>query len=702
MNNLILQNDRHRVEIAPENGAIIRLFDRVGDIELITEPRLAGNYMVLLPLPDLQGNYIIGSEQTLTEGKVDDDSLVLRWDGPLTSGAGAFDLTVTMTIRQSADGLTFDTTVENRSDYELAEVWHPILGGINGVGDRRQTRAMIPASGPQYMADETIFQNFTGFYYGNPIPEKSYPYPGQLAMPWCDLYNPELGRGVYFACCEAVDRTRRLRFALHPGMGYGRADNWPRPDDVTADVPIGLEANWVNFPYTPSGETFVSPTVHLAFHDGDWHQAAPMYRDWFTSTYKLNEPTDDWLRQELAFQWIILMLPEGQILWRYEDIPQLAQDALDAGFRTLLISGYDRGGHDSGYPYYEPDPRLGTWDDLAAAVKKAQALGAKIFFFVNLQPVDDTTEWYRDELHKYVSSGPWGERFCVGYGMGTHSARVDYTRRPNVYCNPHFKAFRDPIIAYYRKFAEIGADGIHIDKLAWAHYATDLDFNPALETTPDRAQWEGVVLAMQETIAACRAIDPNFGITFEGPWDRLLEFANVTWLWPDTGSRNMTSPVKYTFPQWLPAHYIVQPFDYIAVNNAVRIGSQLFLSPGFGTQSMAAPAMAGLSRYIRELLQVWASEKAVFFLGEYLDNQQVTVEAGDDVAWGVHRDPTSGRRGCVLMSFSEDAREATVSFAGNSDGDVRILQPAAQPCTTSLPATVVIPAERLVFIVEAE
>ena len=111
--------------------------------------------------------------------------------------------------------------------------------------------------------------------------------------------------------------------------------------------------------------------------------------------------------------------------------------------------------------------------------------------------------------------------------------------------------------------------------------------------------------------------------------------------------------------------------------------------------------MAGLSRYIRELLEVWALEKAVFFLGEYLDNQQVTVEAGDDVAWGVHRDPASGRRGCVLMSFSEDASEATVSFAGNADGEVRILQPAAQPCTTSLPATVVIPAERLVFVVEA-
>ncbi|MDP6361588.1 MAG: hypothetical protein QF473_41220, partial [Planctomycetota bacterium] len=173
-------------------------------------------------------------------------------------------------------------------------------------------------------------------------------------------------------------------------------------------------------------------------------------------------------------------------------------------------------------------------------------------------------------------------------------ARTDLTRRPNVYANPYFKPFRDAIVKQFRKFAEIGADGIHIDKLAWFNPNLSLDFNPALETSPDRANTEGILLAMREAFDACREINPDFGISFEGAWDRMLEFCNVVWLWQQTGSRHQASPIKFTFPQWLPTQQVVQPFDYHAVNNAVRYGYQIFAGPGDFSRSMQDPPMQPL------------------------------------------------------------------------------------------------------------
>ena len=48
----------------------------------------------------------------------------------------------------------------------------------------------------------------------------------------------------------------------------------------------------------------------------------------------------------------MIMLPEGNINYTIKDIPQLARDGLKYGVRSLHISGWQRGGHDNGYPYY--------------------------------------------------------------------------------------------------------------------------------------------------------------------------------------------------------------------------------------------------------------------------------------------------------------------------------------------------------------
>ena len=63
---IAIENGSYRVEVDSESGLILHLLDKKRPVDLITEPSLADNFTpLLLPLPDLDANYIYGREQQL-------------------------------------------------------------------------------------------------------------------------------------------------------------------------------------------------------------------------------------------------------------------------------------------------------------------------------------------------------------------------------------------------------------------------------------------------------------------------------------------------------------------------------------------------------------------------------------------------------------------------------------------------------------
>ena len=54
--NMKTENDFYRVEIDASTGGVRGLFDKTAKVELISEPRLAQSFRLLLPLADLEAN----------------------------------------------------------------------------------------------------------------------------------------------------------------------------------------------------------------------------------------------------------------------------------------------------------------------------------------------------------------------------------------------------------------------------------------------------------------------------------------------------------------------------------------------------------------------------------------------------------------------------------------------------------------------
>jgi hypothetical protein len=703
-----LENTQYALDFDRESGRLLQLRDKIGGFDLIQEPRLAENFRLLLPLPHMRGNYILGTEQTLTSAEKSANGIALHWAGPLRNERGEFNLGVTLWIELVGVDVQFRCEVRNGTPHQLGEVWYAMLGGMRGFGDgedARDAEVLLPHATRFWQ--QPIFRDFgntRGQTLGTLSGEHSFSYPGFMCMPWMSLFHPKRKRALYSAALEETPRVKAIRFALDPGLAEKRADgNWPRPDEV-GDLPLGLTMNWVHFPFTKPGDTFTSAPVVFRCHDGGWRESAAIYRKWFTAKYPVIKPGSTWIRRETAFLHTMFMLPEDNINLRFTEIPSWANNAHDRGINHLMIAGWQVGGHDRGYPYYTPDPRLGTWDELQAGIRAAHDLGMRVSFFVNCQPIDMTTEWYKQELHKYRVLDPYGVQYFITnyWGMGTLSARSRLiTATPNSEMNPAHPAVRALLIRQFRRLVEIGADGLHLDKF----FHTPFDFNPLLkDTSPDRAHHEGILKFLDELFAACRAINPEFCISYEGGWDRNFAYADTLWWGP------ADSTLKAVFPQMAFCAGVEQPYDYNKVNEAVLHADHLLIGPANYNRGTDYPPMQKLFEYIAEVTRIRRELLHVVSLGEKLDASDglfqrseplVTFTGAKDVRWTLFRDETTGRQAVVLANLSGRPLEVTglrIEAAGRA---CRVYQPFQAARDDRFPLSLSLAPEQVCFVVEA-
>ena len=705
-----LENELYLVEVDQTTGVIRRIYDRTGDVELITEPRIADSFQLLTQTADMHQDWISGKDQSLSSYEQTEGRLLLSWDGPLIGKSDApYEISVEMEIVFVESQIEFRLNLDNRTPRTISEVWYPIVGGISGIGERTDTRSTLRTG-----------DNVFDWYLASPIDPTeedrtselkliySYNEPNvsqvrQTGAPWVDIYNVNTRRALYFSAHDVVVRNQARRFEKRPGITAAGEDDLSSPTGYM---------HCVYYPYVRPNEAFAGPPVVFRFHDGDWHEGARLYREWFTSNLEVRDPRKDWMRQEMAYQASMFLLPEGeQVHWRFSDIPGWAKAAKNHGVNAVQIIGWCDGGAYGDQPSYKPDPRLGTWDGLAEAIRECHDMGVKVIFFVNTYPICVDLDWYDEELYRYRAideHGEWYRDESVGlgtvYGRLVTAARVVPWKkgltRLTVNGSLGVPEFRRLLVKQFRKLAEIGADGLHIDQCTgWG-----FDINPLAELPPDQAIAEGQLRCLEETLDACREVNADFSISLEShQWDRPLKYANVAWDWMPSYARDyyVTKVTKYTFPEWVGTCTVFQPYDYNVVNNAVRFGSFLHIALANWTSYMGDPLFEPLSDYIAEIQRMREELRETIYMGEYLDDLQAEVRVSNDMRYAVHRNTGSGKRAVVAVNFNAEPQNLTVSsFDGNEGGQVYIYEPFKDRVEGKLPLSVPVPGERLAIVVE--
>ena len=117
-----------------------------------------------------------------------------------------------------------------------------------------------------------------------------------------------------------------------------------------------------------------------------------------------------------------------------------------------------------------------------------------------------------------------GVTWNTGWPMGTLWGRMGHPKCM-AGADPAFPEYRKIIVDQFARLAQIGADGVHVDKM----FPVAIDYNPNLPMSPDTGPWEGAILLTKEVFAACRKYNPDWAMSFECNWDRMLQFTGATW-----------------------------------------------------------------------------------------------------------------------------------------------------------------------------
>jgi hypothetical protein len=693
-----VETDICTLKLDPISGDLIGIHWTDPEVEIIREPLLGENFRILLPHPQYEANYFYSRDQEVTRIEQSPAGVTCIYDS-LRNDRETVPVRVRYHIQQSGNRLEFSVEVDNRTNLPLAEVFFGIIGGQQGLLQREDTESLVPGENTNLAAD--VFTRFKAGGYGGGnlgirYDATGFLYPGAMQMGWIEFYNRKAGVGLYYANHDPAPRLSGLYFELRPFTKTAViGDNWPTPEDVPKDQPIGLTMGWLKFPYSKQG-LFNSGPVALQIHHGDWHEGSELYRSWFDQHFSVRRPPD-WLRKEMAWQSVIISNCEDVIVWRFKDLPKLAAGAKKYDVTTFEILGWDMGGIDRGYPQYQPNPRLGTAEEFRQALAEVKKLGVHPLIFANIQFSDTAIPLFREMLHGDAVDGLWAPDWqTFGWGEGTISARMGLTRHNMTLVSPSHPDFRKLLLDEYVQLVKDGAEGFQLDKTG---AVGSLDFNPGIPTSPDRSLPEGVLTTFQETLAKCREVNPDFALASEIFWDRSFTMVDVSYV--RMNDIDMGSPaLRYTFPEWTSTICAERPGDFNVINNGMRYGLVWAVQPRHYNDSMDEPLTRPLSRYVQELIRIRTKHKDTLFFGRFRDTVGADVQAGRDVRHSVFEGMGRPGKACVVVNFGNEETRAEVSWPGGEGKRVEVLKPYNPDETMTLPVNLQLPAHTCAVVAE--
>jgi len=473
MDTCVLENDALRLTFDRATGALVGLTAIETNWSLLDRPHLGLSFRLLVPLrrstddwlTGKRNNPVFGEKQALTSLDVaaDGRSATFIWDGVTSEEGGPLDIKVVLTVDMApvaaVPAVTFTMTIENRSPYTVEAAFCPYLGDIAHPEGADWFKTFIY----QYATagEASLWPTYTNMrgYYG-------VDYPIQLAAgapmsPYILLRSAD--QGLYAGVAAPSSELVAWHTELHPGYGSSIDARVPETRTIAGqDVATRFAA--VHMPFIQPGETRALTPVMLAPFQGGWQQGVEVYKAW-RNTWMRTPALPAWAREPHAWQQIHINSPEDELRIRFTDLVKVGEECARHGVKAIQLTGWNFGGQDQGNPSHDPDPRLGTFEELREAIAAIQALGVKVILFAKFTWADRATERFRKELIKYAVKDPYGDyQVHPGYQYHTMTQLLDLNSKrfvPMCFLSEDYLRLCEE---EFQKTLDLGADGILFDE----------------------------------------------------------------------------------------------------------------------------------------------------------------------------------------------------------------------------------------------
>lgn len=720
-----IDNENFKIAVDTKTGAISSLFVKKNNCDLIGEKKLETNFRICLPLKEYACNYIDGMDQKPTSVTKNNNVITVVFSG-MQSPKGTYPIDLSYTITLNDDYVSFKSKLTNKDTNPISEFWFPRIDGIKDFGDNREAKLAVPNYSADSRHNISLFKNYPGGRgLGAEASEWSNDYPG-MPMPWWDIYDAKNNLGLYLGYHDTICRYSTWHTYLMPNVS-GESDAWLTKENIGGQ-PAGLIFLHMCYPFIKSGETLESGEFIVRVHEGDWHNGSQFYRKWFMAHFPFDK-SNNWLRKESSWFTSIIYQPEDRIVTDFKGYNQWTKDAKEYGIGCYELIGWNNGGLERNYPLYIPEEKIGGNEEFKSLLKSIKERGDHCLVFNNYNILDKSTDWYKQELHKYMAQDEFGNQgIWMGWGESTlwarHSLNVRYHVRSSF--TPRIEEILE---GYFLQLIKDGASGFQIDKLC---VGAALDFNPLNTLKPDVALCEGLVQAIDRLYKKSKAINPDFLMASEFGLDRLLPYFDI-------GNRNSSrygiSTFRYVFPEWTSCQHISSPRDFKGVNGVVITGSVICVEPDSYQGSLKQPVYSDLANYIKEVERIRKVLADDIFLGKYYDDQFAKIQeynktsennatadgekksnpgdmpglnAGtgtnlkpsDALHYKVHGNLKTGKQTIVVANDAADTKQYVWEFPNRKVGQATLYAPFEEPKTIKSGDVLTIKGSGLHILVE--
>lgn len=480
-----------------------------------------GLVRIAAPLPDYPSHYVEMGTHGAPAIKERDGGLTLVHEC-LTTQYADLAIRVEVDIDARPEGLVLRARIDNNTDLRLPQVAFPQLLGLLPVGGIEDTRVRMSRGTIHPLRDLTMSPDDATFldiplqrYYGYGAFENS--------MKWLDFGATESGGLTMYG--------RDPRYAAQ-GLLVER----PGREAETTDL------RWIHMPLIEPGESWESGDFVVLLHRGDWHAGARAFAEFARRTYRYDAPQH--IREALAIRsmWAAVRnadKPEGGL----DRMVQIAEEVADPDLSVaeLVVWHWWR---KNGLPLIL-DPRLGTEDDLKAAIARCRELGVPVSLFVSHHLLRDTDETPPEWRHLNAAQQPVQDDWTYGRDflprwrvpfMGTHAMMRGSALAAG---------WREAALAAYEHLLGLGATSICFDQF-WSWF--EPNFSQHRDARPD-AEGDRLLEFGRQAHALIRQRNPRGTFSGEMPSEMKVPVLDYTWEWRNAEELDDDAPFRVVFPE---------------------------------------------------------------------------------------------------------------------------------------------------------
>lgn len=462
---ITLGNDRLELTFDSKTAALLGLRCLQTGWEAIGRPELGLSFEMLVPTraseqPWQHGgrrnNRVFGDQQPPAQVEVSPDCRHARfaWESLIDERGERLGVGLTLGVSLADEAAVFQCTINNQSPYVVENAIWPFLGDLRPPTGADFLELFAPGySDPSRTSLWPMFRNQHGYF--------GVDHPSMLRKSaFCLLRSDR--EGLYFGrdCSENLPMLWHAE--LRPGYACAMRELVPRSDTL-AGKPVAMRFGASQLPFIQPGQRRDLAPVALCPYEGSWQAGVDVHRN--RRSYPRSARQPQWVNEPHAWLQIQMNSPEDELRFAFSELPDVAAECAAHGVKAIQLVGWNDGGQDQGNPSHDPDPRLGTPEELKQAIARCHELGVKVVLFAKFTWADQATPWFREELHRFAIKDPYGNYpIHSGYRYQTQTQLADVNTKRLVPMCFLSQEYLDLCRKEFRKMVDLGAAGILYDE----------------------------------------------------------------------------------------------------------------------------------------------------------------------------------------------------------------------------------------------